>query len=379
MKRRIKTHLIESCVLLALAVAPSLVRSQEQSEQATQAADGQQPARTADPQGPAIRIGVGVAAPIPVPYRAVESPAASSPEVAALISELDSREYRVRERATRALLAAGLPALDGLLIAANGDRPEPADRAVWILQRLAQNVEQTTAEGALKRLAQLRDRPNLVAQAESELARIGVVACERRLKSLGAECSAKVEPIPTLGVYAPVFRVRLGPNWRGNSEDLRPLADLHSQQHIVLEGPAIDDTVMKLFESRPALIWMQLLNTKVSVAAIDSLKTRHPNADIYLKNRALMGVACQNHAEGAMVMTVEPGEAAHAAGVVAGDVITAIEGEKLPDFDRLTARIAQHGPGDKVQIEILRGEEKRTLEVTLGSWAEYEKRRGARN
>lgn len=349
------SHTIAACGLLALMAMPSTSQSQDEGR----AADAT-PAASAAASSPTA------------------PPPATPAEIAAWISELDSREFRVRERATRQLLAAGAPALGALLTAANGDRPEPADRAVWIMQRLAQNVDQQVAEAALKRLVQLQDRPQLVAKAQSELQRIGIAACERHLKALGAECSTNVEPITMLG-YAQVFRVRLGANWRGTSKDLQPLADLHNQLHIALEGPAVDDAVLKLFEARPSLIWMHLLNTKISVAAVDALKTRHPNALVYLKNRALMGVACQNHADGALVMTVEPGEAAHAAGVVAGDVITAIDGRKLPDFDRLTAHIAQHEPGDRITIEVLRGEEKRTLEVTLGSWAEFEKRRGGGN
>jgi S1-C subfamily serine protease len=57
------------------------------------------------------------------------------------------------------------------------------------------------------------------------------------------------------------------------------------------------------------------------------------------------------------------------------DVVVAIDGQKVPDFDRLTAHVAQHQPGDKIVVEVLRGGEKRKLDVTLGSWAEYDKRR----
>ena len=36
--------------------------------------------------------------------------------------------------------------------------------------------------------------------------------------------------------------------------------------------------------------------------------------------------------------------------------------------DRLTVRVAQHRPGDVMDVEILRGEERKKLSVTLGRW-----------
>jgi hypothetical protein len=379
MTRRMKSCLVVAGGMVAVFFSPTATWPQNQgsvSKQAAGAGEGKQPARSAPSQAPTNRSNAASAPTKPTADHAEELPP-SPAEIAAWISDLDSREYRVRERATRQLLAAGDAALDPLLAAANGDHPEPADRAVWILQRQAQNVDPDTAETALKRLVQLRDRPKLAAQAESELARIAVVACQRRLTSLGAECSLNIETIATLNP-APVFRVRLGANWRGTSEDLRPLAELNSQQYIALEGPAIDDAVVRLFEARPALASMQLLNTKVSVPAIDALKARHPNAAVQLRNRALMGVGCLIHAAGAKIDRVEPGQAADKAGLAEGVVITAINGQQVPDFDRLTAHVAQYEPGEKMTVEVLRGEERRVFEVTLGSWAEFEQQRGIR-
>jgi serine protease Do len=70
-----------------------------------------------------------------------------------------------------------------------------------------------------------------------------------------------------------------------------------------------------------------------------------------------------------LVTDVRPGTAAATAGIVIGDVIATIDGHSLPDFDRLTVRIAQHQPGDKIDVEIIRGEKKMKITVTLGSWA----------
>jgi S1-C subfamily serine protease len=90
---------------------------------------------------------------------------------------------------------------------------------------------------------------------------------------------------------------------------------------------------------------------------------------IVLRNQAMLGVGGQTHKSGVLVTEVRQGTAAAAAGIVPGDVIATIDGQPLPDFDRLTVRVAQHQPGDKVGMEIIRGEQKLKISVTLGSWA----------
>src|SRR5688572_660180 len=69
---------------------------------------------------------------------ATGSPPTATPEqIAQWIAQLDDNRYVVREEATSRLLETQGAGLDLLLAAANGQRPEPADRAVWILRRLS--------------------------------------------------------------------------------------------------------------------------------------------------------------------------------------------------------------------------------------------------
>jgi S1-C subfamily serine protease len=82
-----------------------------------------------------------------------------------------------------------------------------------------------------------------------------------------------------------------------------------------------------------------------------------------------LGVQAENHPAGALVSGVKPGTAAANAGIVEGDVIASLGGHTVPDFDRLTARIAQHQPGETVEVEVIRGNERKKIPVTLGSWA----------
>ncbi len=298
--------------------------------------------------------------------------AATPDEIAAWVAELDTDQYLAREQATRRLFEAGESGLDALLAAANGERLEPADRAVWILRRLGRSSDNDLAIAALERLVQLRERPSLVARAELELAERRVAACQQRLQPLGAEVSAREEQILLYGnvvIVAPVVHARLTDKWRGTANDLRCLAELRGQRFFRLEGPGIDDAVVGFFREKEKLTYLQLFDTKVTLAAVNALKERHPDAVVYLRNQAKMGVGGENHAAGVLVQQVEPGSAAAAAGIVANDIIASIDGHALPDFDRLTAHISQHRPGDKVDVEIIRGAERKKLLVTLGSWA----------
>ena len=303
----------------------------------------------------------------PQPSADQKKAAATSADVEHWIAELDDNRYLVRETATRRLLDSGTVALDPLLAATNAQRPEPADRAVWILRGLGRSSDNDLAMAALERLVQLKGRPLLVEKAEQDLAERSVVACEQRLAPLGAEVTLQLEQVADVKVV-PLLHVRLGDAWRGTTADLQPVAQLRQQLYFRLEGAAVDDSIAKLFEDKEKLAFLQLLNSKVSPAAVDALKKKHPESTVYMRNEALLGVSAENHATGVVVQHVQPGTAAATAGIMPGDVIAAIDGHKLPDFDRLTVRIAQHQPGETIDIEIVRGEEKKKLEVTLGSW-----------
>lgn len=293
---------------------------------------------------------------------------ASPAEIASWIGALDDNRYQVREQATQHLIAAGGAALDPLLAVANSDRPEPADRAIWIMRRLGGSRDNDLAVAALEHLAQLKGRPALVSKAETDLDERNIAACERRLTPLGAEIVYHLEQIDFTTV-GNVLQVRLDPTWRGTAEDLQTIAKLPRQLYFDLDGAAFDDTVAKMFESKQKLAFVKFTNSKVSPAAIDSLKQKHPQAVIVLRNRAMLGVGGQTNKSGVLVTEVRPGTAAAVAGIVPGDVIATIDGQPLPDFDRLTVRVAQHQPGDKVGMEIIRGEQKLKITVTLGSWS----------
>jgi S1-C subfamily serine protease len=69
---------------------------------------------------------------------------------------------------------------------------------------------------------------------------------------------------------------------------------------------------------------------------------------------------------GARVDALVPGGAASAAGIVEGDVIAAIDGVTLHDFDHLRRIVFQRRPQEKLKLKVRRGEDTLELDLVLG-------------
>jgi len=294
-------------------------------------------------------------------------PKGDTDEISRWITDLDSDLYLERERATQSLIAAGPAAFDALLVAINSKPPEPAERALWVLRSQSRAGDSELAVKALEYLVRVEGRPKLVETARADLVLRRVAACRQRLVSLGANVIYQLEAVDTANNIANVLHVSLGEGWTGTPQDLAKVAELDDQFYFRLEGKDITDEVVSSFEAKERLAFLQLFNTRVTPAAVDAIKLKHPGAIVYVKNKALLGVQAEKHPAGVMVLRVEERTGAANAGIVANDIITAIDGHKLADFDRMTAWIGQYKPGDIIKIEILRNNQPLTLSATLGA------------
>ena len=70
---------------------------------------------------------------------------------------------------------------------------------------------------------------------------------------------------------------------------------------------------------------------------------------------------------GALVQSVMTGSPAQAAGMKRGDVIVSIGGMTVESVEGVFTAVRAHKVGETVEVEIVRGEERMTLTVTLGS------------
>jgi serine protease DegQ len=78
--------------------------------------------------------------------------------------------------------------------------------------------------------------------------------------------------------------------------------------------------------------------------------------------RQRYGIAAE---QGLIVLSVEPGSPAAAAGLQPGDVIAEFDGEQMASVEDLIAVLRRHQPGDTVAVSIVRDGDQQTLSVQL--------------
>jgi serine protease Do len=78
-------------------------------------------------------------------------------------------------------------------------------------------------------------------------------------------------------------------------------------------------------------------------------------------------------AEGALVSSVNDGSPAAKGGLQPGDVIVAVDGERIEKMRELPRRIARIAAGDDTQMTVIRGGKERTLNVTIGAMPKADK------
>jgi putative serine protease PepD len=84
-----------------------------------------------------------------------------------------------------------------------------------------------------------------------------------------------------------------------------------------------------------------------------------------------LGISVQDATSraGAQIASVSSGSPAANAGLEAGDVITAVDGEAITSADDLTGAVAAKKPGDRVNVTYIRSGSTRSAAVTLGTRA----------
>lgn len=82
-------------------------------------------------------------------------------------------------------------------------------------------------------------------------------------------------------------------------------------------------------------------------------------------NKAMLGVSVEDARPSVKIISVETGSSADKAGLRAGDIITAIDGENITDFTDLITIMAQHNVGDQIKIDYYRNKELNKLTTKL--------------
>ena len=70
--------------------------------------------------------------------------------------------------------------------------------------------------------------------------------------------------------------------------------------------------------------------------------------------------------QGILVKNILPGGPAHRAGIKELDIITHVDGERVNDFNDLSAILEKHKPGNQVKIVLDRAGQSVTIDLVLG-------------
>jgi S1-C subfamily serine protease len=112
-----------------------------------------------------------------------------------------------------------------------------------------------------------------------------------------------------------------------------------------------------------------------------SVRRAHLGADVREVDSVLAQIFRLRAQSGLLVQRVERGSPAAVAGVrggtarvvvagesytLGGDLIVGVDGQTVASRDDLRAALDAHSPGDRVRLELWRGDERRTLEIKLG-------------
>ncbi len=80
---------------------------------------------------------------------------------------------------------------------------------------------------------------------------------------------------------------------------------------------------------------------------------------------ALAAARNLNVSTGALIVTVDPGSPADVAGLKVGDVVTAVDGDKVDSKHTLAVRMVAYNTGDTLTLTVARGTQTLQLPVTL--------------
>jgi len=140
---------------------------------------------------------------------------------------------------------------------------------------------------------------------------------------------------------------------------VRPDLDLYAR---FAGSPLVDATGRVLGFNTGGLARRQTVTvpSETLMRAVDELLARGGRA-----RRGYLGVALHPVDGGAIVLGVAPRSPADDAGVTVGDVIVALDGERVEDPDDVYARLGSRSVGKPVALDVLRGGAPVALRVTV--------------
>ncbi len=288
---------------------------------------------------------------------------------AALIAQLGSPSFELREEATKKLEQAGIDAVGPLLTAASGDSLEATCRAIRALGVIFDSPDDATFDAVEAALEQLAESPNRSAAQRAQMllspqdlnGAIGIDDRRHRrwkraiirIRELGGivkpmDPSLADEEITEMPPDKPVWlHVVLDEGWKGKTADL-----------INLKRLAVRIPYPTIYFTKEA---------QIPAEALDDLQRKPPQLRVEPRGKAMLGISGDDSVP-CRIIQVTPNSAAKKAGLRPNDVILKYDGEELKSFRRLIEITGEHKPGDKVKLEIERDGEMISVEAELTGW-----------
>jgi hypothetical protein len=299
--------------------------------------------------------------------------APTAAQIAGWIEQLGAPQFARREAATKSLLAAGQPAVAPLAAAVQVGDLEVASRGIEILREMltADPPLAEAAEAALEACAEgPRPAAARLAEAALDFHQLGQATVAReRLESLGA-----VFVDPPLAEFEGA-KVEFGRAWKGSGGDLGSLTRLPRLKSVAVHGVPVDERGLAVLGRLKGVSRIELFGTGLADGAIAALAAKLPDTEIDARRGGKLGVGARAFGGPCEIQSVEPGSAADQAGLRPGDVVAAVDGVAIADFDGLTARVAGRIPGDTIRLAVDRrggdpdGDTERIeFEIRLDAW-----------
>lgn len=129
-----------------------------------------------------------------------------------------------------------------------------------------------------------------------------------------------------------------------------------------VDAPGLEP--IRLVEDEPALgRWLASVGQDASPAAVGVVSAA---SRVIKPPQLVMGVILdQDHPLGLHVLSVSAGMGADRAGIEAGDVLVRVGGRKAIAIEQVVKRLQGLQEGDSVKVQVLRGDDEKTLTVSL--------------
>ena len=284
------------------------------------------------------------------------------------IVQLDAPQFAQRESATRALVESGRAAFQPVTLAIHGASLEVTTRVVDILRCFLAGDDAELAQDAERVLEKLFE------EGDENTSRLAVDTLDFHSMGLAIKAREKIESLGAIVTegFMPDGRrglqVVINSSWQGTVNDFRELPRLRGVVRVGVHGVRLQDEAIAMLSRLRDVEILELYGTGAGDESIAKLIRQLPNAKIDIRKGGKLGVGGQPMLGPCLITQIQQGSAAEKAGLEIGDVVQAIDGEEIPNFETLSEKVGKHSAGETIALKVDRNNQTITLKVKLGGW-----------